>query len=62
MRLEDMDGSAVAQLPDGSHILYVTGVAEDSSDSKIFYKIVRSPLDLLKGEWQQVPDDIREQK
>ncbi len=62
MRLEDMREPAVAVLPDGSHILYISATSEEWDVCKVFFKIVRSAIDLQRGEWQMIPDGVKEEK
>lgn len=50
---------AIAQLPDGRHIIYVQGFDDDRESDGIAYKIVGSTIDLQEGGWQFIPLDIK---
>lgn len=50
-----------ALLPDGSHVIYCIGSNDEGTD-QLFYKVVRSTMDLQLGDWQVMPTTLKERK
>lgn len=50
-----------ASLPDGSHVIYCIGSNDEGTD-QLFYKVVRSTMDLQSGEWQVMSTALKRQK